>query len=216
MSSSQSARASRINAPSHQIPFGIERLRILRYTADMSTVLAHPETDLAETNRHAFNLAVWDRLSADPVLVDLDYRIETDEHGQIIMSPPPAPSHGSKQGRISHLLRVFMQKGEVLCECPISTRKGVKAADVAWCSPEIWERTRSRSCFLEAPGICVEVISSSNTKSEIEEKKSIYFEEGAKEVWICHEDGRMEFFLGQDTAPVEHSNLVREFPGWIG
>ena len=40
----------------------------------MSTVLEYPETELAETDYHAFNLAVWERLSDDPVLVDLDFR----------------------------------------------------------------------------------------------------------------------------------------------
>lgn len=181
----------------------------------MSTVLTRPETYLADSDRHAFNLAVWARLASDPVFTDLDYRIETDEHGQIIMSPPPSPNHGSKQSRISRLLGNLLQSGEVLCECPISTRKGVKAADVAWCSQALWERTRARTCFIGAPEICVEVISSSNTKSEIREKKSLYFEEGAKEVWICHENGTMEFFLADGEPAQPRSVIVRDFPGLV-
>jgi hypothetical protein len=33
----------------------------------------------------------------------LPYRVETDRHGHILMSPPPAPAHGKKQNRIGTL-----------------------------------------------------------------------------------------------------------------
>jgi hypothetical protein len=60
----------------------------------MGTVLGFPATELAESDYHAFNLAVWQKLLADPALAALDFRIETDRHGQMITSPPPAPIHG--------------------------------------------------------------------------------------------------------------------------
>src|ERR1041385_462590 len=117
----------------------------------------------------AFNLRRWAELLADPALAKIEGRIETDRHGQIIMSPPPAPSHGSLQLEIGHLLRDLMPSGRPLTECPISTADGVKAADVAWASSESMRRLGNRACFLEAPEICVEVLSPSNTKPEIEE-----------------------------------------------
>jgi hypothetical protein len=40
----------------------------------------------------AFNLRRWDELMADRELA----RIETDRHSHIIMTPPPAASHGSR------------------------------------------------------------------------------------------------------------------------
>src|SRR6185295_15930408 len=83
-----------------------------------------------------FNLRRWTELLADPELAKFEGRIETDRHGHIIMSPPPAPSHGSFQSEIVHLLRTFLSAGQVLAECPISTADGVKAADVAWASPK--------------------------------------------------------------------------------
>src|SRR6266568_2614887 len=82
--------------------------------------------------RTAFNLRRWAELLADRELAKVEGRIETDRHGHIIMSPPPAPSHGSFQSEIGHLLRSLMDAGRVLTECPISTADGVKAADVAW------------------------------------------------------------------------------------
>ena len=98
----------------------------------------------------------------------------------------------------------------MISECPISTRKGVKAADVAWCSPEIWRESEGKSCLLRAPEICVEILSPSNTRGEIEEKKQLYFDAGAVEFWLCGEDGAMTFSTRD--APLPASLLCPEFP----
>ncbi|MCB1065636.1 MAG: Uma2 family endonuclease [Verrucomicrobiae bacterium] len=179
----------------------------------MSTVLQGPERAAVIHDRHAFNQAVWDKLAADPELAKLPWRIETDEHGQIIMSPPPAPSHGNLQSEVARLLGNWNPGGKVITECPISTRKGVKAADIAWCSAEIWAKAESESCFRQAPEICVEVLSPSNTDAEIEEKKSLYFEEGAQEVWLVSEGGEVSFFE-RDLAidPKPFSAICSNFP----
>lgn len=182
----------------------------------MSTVLDYPATELADTDYHAFNVAVWEKLVADSTLAALDFRIETDRHGQMIMSPPPAPSHGSRLSRVARHLGNLNPTGEVVSECPVSTREGVKAVDVAWCSSELWERYGGAVCFLECPEICVEVWSPSNTRGELAEKKSLYFEEGAKEVWFCEQDGTMRFFLAPDSEAVEFSILMPAFPSRIG
>ncbi len=179
----------------------------------MSTVLEARERAAVEHDRTAFNLAVWDKIVANPEFAAMPYRFETDEHGQIIMSPPPAPSHGRYQNRIGTLLERFAPPGEVISECPISTLKGVKAADVVWCSPGVWKESEGKSCLLRAPEICVEVLSPSNTRGEIDEKKELYFEGGAKEVWLCAEDGRMSFFSATET--VARSVICPEFPGKI-
>lgn len=65
-----------------------------------------------------FNLRRWAELLADPELVKLEGRVETDRHGHILMTPPPAPSHGSYQFRIVALLDRLMDNGRVLTECP--------------------------------------------------------------------------------------------------
>src|SRR3977135_1782305 len=82
----------------------------------------------------AFNLRRWAELLSDQELRKIEGRIETNRHGHIILSPPPAPTHGSFQSEIAYLLRKLLQEGRVLTECPISTAAGVKAADVAWAS----------------------------------------------------------------------------------
>src|SRR5262245_35374240 len=141
--------------------------------------------------QNAFNLRRWAELLADPQLAKIEGRIETDRHGHIIMSPPPAPSHGSFQSEIAYLLRTLMGQGRVLTECPISTADGVKAADVAWASPECMGALGNRVCFPNSPEICVEVLSPSNTEAEIQEKRNLYFDAATKEVWVCAESVAM-------------------------
>ncbi|HEU0038574.1 MAG TPA: hypothetical protein VFR76_04815 [Verrucomicrobiae bacterium] len=66
-----------------------------------------------ELPQTVFNLHRWAELLADPELAKFEGRIETDRHGHIIMSPPPAPNHGSLQLEIGYLLRTLMPRGRV-------------------------------------------------------------------------------------------------------
>jgi len=165
----------------------------------------------AQEAQTRFNTRRWTELLADTELAKVQGRIETDRYGRIIMSPPPAPSHGSFQFWIGHLLANLMPRGRVLTECPISTADGVKAADVAWASPERMRELGNRSCFPRAPEICVEVLSPGNTEAEIEEKMALYFDAGAQEVWVCGPSGAMKFNT-RGARPIKTSRLCPEFP----
>jgi len=175
----------------------------------MATLTIELPTQREQT---AFNLRRWSELLSDPELAKIEGRIETDRHGHIIMSPPPAPSHGSYQSEISHLLRETMSEGRVISECPISTADGVKAADVAWASPECMRNLGNRACFPAAPDVCIEVLSPSNTQAEIEEKMALYFDAGAKEVWVCSRSGMMRFYELGKVRPLKISRLCPAFP----
>src|SRR3954468_2897632 len=133
----------------------------------------------------AFNLRRWEEVLADPALSKIEGRVETDRHGRIIMSPPPAPRHGEFQVQIAILLRTLMPHGKTMTECPVSTADGVRAVDVAWSSRERRREAGNRSFFVQAPEICVEIISPSNSEAEIREKMALYLDAGAHEVWIC-------------------------------
>lgn len=160
----------------------------------------------------AFNLAVWEQLLNDESLAELPYRIETNRDGQIIMSPPPAPDHGEEQFGIGKLLDHFLPGGHVITECPISTSEGVKLADVAWLSKRRRQVQRGKVCFIQAPEICVEVISPRNTRRELREKRALYFAAGAEEVWFCDAKGRMEFFRKDAPETPAPSALCPAFP----
>ncbi|MBK1835735.1 Uma2 family endonuclease, partial [Roseibacillus ishigakijimensis] len=150
-------------------------------------------------NQTTFNLAVWEKILADPFYARLEHRIETNAHGQVLMSPPPSSRHGKEQFSIGYLLHSLMEGGAVVTECPVSTSQGIRAIDTAWISQEREAASRSPHVFTRAPEICVEVLSPSNTTNEMLEKKALYFEAGAEEVWFCSVEGEMAFYLA--TAP---------------
>ncbi|HMO66699.1 MAG TPA: Uma2 family endonuclease [Verrucomicrobiota bacterium] len=163
-------------------------------------------------SRTAFNLRRWEELLADAGLAKMEGRIETDRHGRTLMSPPPAPSHGSLQSEIAYLLRSLLPTGRVLTECPISTADGVKAADVAWASAGAMRNLGNRACFAEAPELCVEVLSPANSAAEMREKVALYFDAGAREVWLCDAAGRMKFLAAPAGLPLRKSGLCPVFP----
>jgi len=157
-----------------------------------------------------FNLARWAEILADPRLATLPDRIETDRHGHILMSPPPGFQHSRHQGRIIGLLNELLRDGNTLPECPLSTADGVKAIDVAWLAPERPESRSEAILLTEAPEICVEILSPSNSSTEINEKRALYFDAGAKEVWLCDRNSRMTFFAAE--GQLERSGLCPDFP----
>jgi Uma2 family endonuclease len=112
------------------------------------------------------------------------------------------------------LLRTLLPQGQVVTECPLSTSDGVKAIDVAWLAPERRQEVRSVICLVRAPEICVEVLSPSNTSEEISEKIALYFESGAREVWIC-EHGNLQFHFSASPEVRHSSEMCPEFPPHI-
>ena len=160
-----------------------------------------------------FNLARWAEILADPRLATLPDRIETDRHGRIIMTPPPGFLHSDRQGRIADRLKDLFPDRRVLAECPLSTADGVKAIDLAWLAKGRIEFRDRPLVLTNAPEICIEVLSPSNTAAEIDEKRALYFDAGATEVWICNLDGSMSFFSGVDRLSA--SVLCPTFPDRI-
>jgi len=135
----------------------------------------------------------WSDVLADPTLRDLPYKIELNEYGKIVMTPA-SNRHGSVQVDVAFRLRQSLVEGRVITECSVETDRGVKVADVAWCSVEFVNRHGLETPFTEAPEICVEVVSPSNSKREMEEKAALYFARGAQEVWIVSESGDVKVY----------------------
>jgi Uma2 family endonuclease len=127
------------------------------------------------------------------------------------MSPPPASRHSRRQARIAALFERLLLQGVAFTECAISTADGVKATDVAWLGCQHPEHQQDPPVFTRAPEICVEILSPSNTTSEIDEKRALYFDAGATEVWICNLDGSFVFFVSPDNYQ-SRSVLCPGFP----
>jgi Uma2 family endonuclease len=151
----------------------------------------------------------WQEVCEHPSLKNLPFKIELDEYGHIIMSPVKI-YHSILQGEIEFILRSLLKEGKTLPECAIKTSKGTKVADVAWVSLDLLSKIKGETEASTAPEICLEIISASNTKKEMAEKRQLYFEAGAKEVWLCNENGELSFFNAEQK--LIHSILVPKFP----
>ncbi|MGC8491019.1 MAG: Uma2 family endonuclease [Syntrophobacteraceae bacterium] len=155
----------------------------------------------------------WREVVEHPSLKDLPFKIETNEWGKIMMAPA-SDAHGIYQSRIDYTLRRLAEEGEVSTECPVETSKGTKVADVAWRSAAFRKKHGIKKIALpESPEVVVEIESPSNSAAELEEKRVLYFEKGAREFWLCDNDGNMRFFTPQ--GELDRSQLFGEFPGHI-
>jgi Uma2 family endonuclease len=168
---------------------------------------------LSHKEQTEFNLHRWDQLVGDSELAKIAGRVEMERFGRIILYPIASASHGSYQAEIGCLLQSLLRNGRIFIACPISTADGVRAADVAWASEDCITQLENRNCFLRSPEICVEVLSPGNSETEMQEKMALYFDAGAKEVWLCETSGAMKFFA--DGQSVLASKLCPDFPAHI-
>lgn len=151
----------------------------------------------------------WQEVCDNPKLQNLPFKIELNNQGQILMTPVKV-YHSLFQGKITGLLYSKLTDGDVLVECAISTKKGTKVADVAWASRERLKVIKNEVECSVAPEICIEIMSSANTKNEMTNKRKLYFDNGATEVWVCSENGVFEFFTKAGKS--SHSLLAPNFP----
>lgn len=154
----------------------------------------------------------WDELVRDPALRDLPYSVETNHRGQLILSPHTA-YHSRQQKAIQKLLDRLLPDGEAFSEYPIATAQGVKQSDVIWASAERQaEMEETGDPPTLAPEICVEVLSETNTEAEMREKRRLYRDAGAEEVWIVDREGAVRFFVEEEQ---DQSALCPAFPSHV-
>ena len=154
----------------------------------------------------------WKEVCEDPNLQDLPYKIETNDRGQIVMSPTYA-WHGKFAFRIAQRLEELLPGGESSVETAIRTAKGTKVADAIWCTAERWSQIKDAYDVPVAPEICVEVRSPTNTDAEIDEKRQLCLDAGAEEVWIYDEEGQIT--VCDEDGQREASRRAPSFPSRI-
>lgn len=166
-------------------------------------------------NKSTLGAEAWSKAMRD--LPDLPYKVETNARGQLILSPPK-PEHSIPQSRIDRLL--FQHLGDVTgVEFAVYTSDGIKVPDVVWISAERRSQIPEGAEASPAmPELCVEVLSDSNTEEEMVEKRRLYFEAGAEEVWIVsresdEKESRVCFFGPE--GEIEQSKLAPSFPQTI-
>lgn len=84
--------------------------------------------------QRAFNLRRLAELLADPELARIEGRIETDRYGHVVLSPPPAPSHGTSQCGSAPRMAGCVFWGRPRCsprDCAPTSRNRFNCADLA-------------------------------------------------------------------------------------
>lgn len=137
----------------------------------------------------------WSEVITSPYFRDLPFKVELNQFGQVLMSPA-SNLHGAIQSKVGALLARKLKKGVVITECSVQTRDGVKVADVAWASDDFVARHGMTTPYPQAPELCVEIVSPSNTKAEIDFKISLYFAHGAQEVWVVSLQKKVDIYCG--------------------
>jgi Uma2 family endonuclease len=154
----------------------------------------------------------WEDVCSDPSLRDLPFKIELNRLNQIVMSPAH-PRHSRLQSKIARLLGDLLSEGEAIVELALETEDSTKVPDVVWASEATIARRLGEISWVEAPEICVEVLSPANTVDEMDQKRALYFERGASEVWLCSWDGNMTFYGTE--GKLKNSTFCPMFPGTI-
>jgi Uma2 family endonuclease len=158
----------------------------------------------------------WSRVLDDPKFDNLPYKIESNAQGQLVLTAKKF-YHSDFQGRVMDLLseRGPSGEGRSIPECAVQTTEGVKLPDVVWISAERAAQVpEGTEAITTAPEICVEVLSRSNTQAEMDEKRSLFFERGAEEVWIVNAEGTVTFY-GPEGEEIERSALAPGFPAKV-
>jgi Uma2 family endonuclease len=91
--------------------------------------------------------------------------------------------------------------GIIITECSILTRIGIRVPDVVWGSHTFMQDFGEITPYLQAPEICVEIVSPSNVEAEIHEKTAAYLAAGAREVWVVNEQGSIRIMGPQGEKP---------------
>jgi Uma2 family endonuclease len=117
--------------------------------------------------------------------------------GEIISMTPPGFRHGVCQNKVAFLITAYvlpLRCGRVTVESGLQTEQDpdtVRGPDVAFWSAERLPLEQMPQVYPDvAADLAVEVLSPSNTQSDIQEKVLEYLHRGVRLVWIVDPDGR--------------------------
>lgn len=153
----------------------------------------------------------WREVLTDPVLQELPYKIELNAWGKVEMTPA-SNRHSRLQGLVLAQLSRQLIGGALLPECSVLTSIGVRCPGVAWASPEFMAAYGEITPYTRAPEICVEVLSPSNSRVEVDERIRAYLAAGALEVWIVSAAGTIRYFGAAGEKPKSAFPVVISLP----
>jgi Uma2 family endonuclease len=139
--------------------------------------------------------------------------------GRIVEMSPPGFTHGKIGGRFYQALANFADThdlGQVAVgEVGVYTQRNpdtVRGADVVYISQERYQQVSSGSFLDVAPEIIVEVMSPSNTWSEVTQKLREYFATGVDLVWVADPEVNIVYAY-RSLTDVREFTAMEDLPG---
>ncbi len=109
-------------------------------------------------------------------------------HGEVVELPPVKKLHTKLQKRLVTLLDSAHRAPEYAVDKEFPFRPAAEyevwVADVALFSQAIWDQTPDDDYFRGVPSIVIEVLSPSNTASEMLDREEICLRHGGQEFWL--------------------------------
>ena len=109
-------------------------------------------------------------------------------HGELVESPPVKMLHTKIQQRLVGLLQAALNPAEygVAKEFPFrpEAEYEVWVSDVAVFNLALWEQTADDDYFRGVPAIVIEVLSPSNSASEMLDREEMCLRNGGREFWL--------------------------------
>lgn len=124
--------------------------------------------------------------------------------GEVVEFPPPVLKHVVVQNTVMLFLHAAKPSGSyVSMEIPFRAlpEHETRAADVAWISAERWKYTNFKGYLFGAPDLVVEVLSPSNTRSEMQERETLCLANGTLEFWVIDADRRQVSVTRKGDSP---------------
>jgi Uma2 family endonuclease len=114
-------------------------------------------------------------------------------HGELFEMPPPKQGHKLIEMRLQDLLaKPTCRAGVVTNEVGFRPCPGNEywIADVVFVSRDRWDEIPADGYMVGAPDLVVEVLSPSNTRSKMHDRRKICLENGGLEFWIVDPKSR--------------------------
>lgn len=159
-------------------------------------------------------LEIWNDLPDPPE----GCKVEITEHGEVIVSPPPAFAHQRITRALARQIEAKLG-GEATTDAPILLPDaGIRCPDVVWLAPEQLDRLPGEGPLIAAstvPALVVEVLSPSNNRREMRRKIEAYLACGVREVVVVALDGTISYHR-QDGEHAESAlGVWLEVPGHL-
>jgi Uma2 family endonuclease len=141
---------------------------------------------MAATTTHLMTVEEFRKLPDDdgPVYHEL-------HHGELVAAPRPKFKHHLIQGRLRDRLKVLAPVGSFVAY-EVAFRAlpeyELRVADVAYLSAERFAAVDPDDNIQGAPDLVIEILSPSNTISEMYDREKLCLENGAQEFWIVDLD----------------------------